>query len=228
MRAMRVVAVVAAVVMLSAAAEAAEHDYLDGAHWNVAHGLAAGRTGAVLIVDATGDPRALEALRAFKAEWNAMRAMPALRALPAVDLATAPSSACSSTRLRHPSAGAGRVYVCLDDALATAAVGGPFLVDSQGHTAVGLVKLRTRTLSWTACNLRTAVAHELGHVMGLAHNDAGGFVGGPSVMMSGKAPYGRGCPAWFNAHDRDALRTLYDDHARSIASAPGSPTPSVD
>ena len=204
---MRLVTVVAAVVMLSAAAEAADDGFLDGAHWN----------GTVRIVDATANPRVLEALRTFKAEWNAMRSTASLGALPAVEVTTARPEACTTARLREDLVRAGRVYGCGDNALANAAVRGPYLFDAEIHTTVGLVKLRPRTLSWAECNLRTAVAHELGHVMGLAHNDAGALRGGPSVMMSGKGPYGRGCPAWFNAHDRQALRILYDEHVRTEA-----------
>lgn len=215
---MRVVTVVTAVVMSSSAAGAADHGFLDGAHWN----------GTVLIVDATASPRVLEALRTFKAEWNVMRGAPSLSALPAVEVTTAKSEACTSARLREDRDRAGRVYVCVDDELAHAAVGGPYLVDAESHTTVGLVKLRPRTLSWAGCNLRTAVAHELGHVMGLAHNDAEASRGGASVMMSGQGPYGRGCPAWFNAHDRQALRILYDGHARTEAALASGRKQSVD
>jgi hypothetical protein len=202
-----VAGVVAAVVMLSPAGPpAAAYEYLDGAHW--------GASGVVRMVDATGDPRVLEALRAFAAEWNAMRAQPSLAALPSVELTTGrPADSCSGGRRAGLDGAPAHVVVCIDDSLATAAVGGPYRVDRQGHTLMGLVKLRTSTLSWTECNLRTAVAHELGHVMGLAHNDSRPFTGGASVMMPGRGPYGRGCPAWFNAYDRDALRALYEQHA---------------
>lgn len=210
-----VLSVAALLMVSSAVGAAAQYEYLDGAHWDVT----AGRAGVLVIVDATDDPRAQEALRAFKAVWNAMRTDSSLAVLPPVDLSTArPWQACSGARLRR-SRLPGHVVVCLDDALATAAVGGPYRVDAHGHTTVGLVKLRSGTLSWSECNLRTAVAHELGHVMGLAHNDAAGFTGGASVMMSGKGPYGHGCPAWFNAHDRAALRALYGGHAAARAAA---------
>jgi hypothetical protein len=188
---------VATVSMLPLAGQASVHyDYLDGAHWNVPLTL--------LIVDATGDPRAQEALRAFKADWNAMRTDPSMGALPRVELKVGgASAACAGPGLRAASAAAAHVVVCLDDGLENA--------------AVGVVKLRTSTLAWTPCHLRTAVAHELGHVMGLAHNDAEPFTGGPSVMMSGKGPYRHGCPLWFNGHDRDALAALYRAHAASCS-----------
>jgi hypothetical protein len=182
------------------------YDYLDGVHWDV--------PSAVVVVDATGDPRVQEALRAFKADWNAMRTEAGLAVLPPVDLSfERGAAACGAAGLQGASAASAHVVVCVDDALETAAVGGPYLVDRHGHTTLGVVKVRTPTLSWTACHLRTAVAHELGHVMGLAHNDAEAFTGGPSLMMSGKGPYRYACPLWFNAHDREALAALYHDHA---------------
>ena len=207
----RVAGIVAVVVMLwPSTGPAAMYDYLDGAHWGVAPGAA----GIVRIVDGTGDHRVLEALRTFTAEWNGMRTRPDLAALPPVELKTGRAEdVCAGVRPVGIDGTRAHVAACIDDALATAAVGGPYRVDRHGHTVFGLVKLRTATLSWTECNLRTAVAHELGHVMGLAHNDGAPFSGGASVMMPGKEPYGRGCPAWFNAHDRDALRALYEQHA---------------
>jgi hypothetical protein len=216
MRAMRgpwVVRLVAAVSMLSSpGVQATPFAYLDGAHWDVSAGAGGGAAAAVIVVDATGDPRVQEALRGFRTEWNAMRAGPVLAAVPAVELLFTGSQSCSGPR---PAALSGpHVLVCVDDTLATAAVGGPYRVDALGHTLLALVKLRPATLAWTDCNLRTAVAHELGHVMGLAHNDDAASAGGASLMMSGKGPYGHGCPAWFNAHDRAALRALYEQHAR--------------
>lgn len=209
------IAVVASLVVQPFVAQGAAHDdYLDGAHWDVPASVTDGPRPAVLILDATGDPRVLGALRAFKAHWNAMRAEPSMAVLPAVELKTAvAAAACADRGLRAASGATAHVVVCLRDELANAAVGGPYIVDAQGHTTLGLVKMRTSTLSWTPCHLRTAVAHELGHVMGLAHNDAEAFAGGPSLMMSGNGPYRYGCPVWFNAHDRDALAGLYRAHA---------------
>jgi hypothetical protein len=186
--------------------------YLDGAHWDVSAGPRPDVPAAVVVVDATGDPRVQEALRGFRAEWNAMRADATLAVLPAVELSFAGPEACSGPR--QAALAGPHVLVCVDDTLANAAVGGPYRVDDLGHTVLALVKLRTATLAWSDCNLRTAMAHELGHVMGLAHNDEAAFEGGASVMMSGKGPYGHGCPAWFNAQDRAALRALYEQHAR--------------
>jgi hypothetical protein len=201
---------VATLSVLPFAGQASVHyAYLDGAHWNV---------GPLLIVDATGDPRAQEALRAFTADWNAMRMQPSMAVLPRVELKVAGASgSCAGQGLRAASAAAAHAVVCLDDGLENAAVGGPYLVDRKGHTTLGVVKLRTSTLAWAPCHLRTAVAHELGHVMGLAHNDAEAFTGGPSVMMSGKGPYRHGCPVWFNGHDREALAALYRGHAASCS-----------
>jgi hypothetical protein len=211
-----VVAIATLLVLPLAGQAAVGYAYLDGAHWDVPPGGADAAPAAVLIVDSTGDARVQEALLSFRAEWNAMRADPALAALPPVDLSFAGASeACPRPGLQQASGAPARVLVCVDDSLESAAVGGPYLVDRRGHTTLGVVKMRTATLSWTACRLHTAVAHELGHVMGLAHNDAEAFTGGPSLMMSGKGPYRYGCPVWFNAHDRDALAALYRGHAAS-------------
>jgi hypothetical protein len=200
------------------------YQYLDGAHWDVPPGGAEDAPSAVLIQDATGDPRVQEALRAFKAEWNAMRRERSLAVLPPVEVSFAGgSAACRAAGVLAAAGATARVVVCLDDALETAAVGGPYLVDRHGHTTLGIVKMRASTLSWTPCHLRTAVAHELGHVMGLAHNDAEAFTGGPSLMMSGKGPYRYSCPVWFNAHDRDALAALYRGHAAGCGGLPGEP-----
>jgi hypothetical protein len=207
----------------------ARYAYLDGAHWNLPPSPS-GPPAPVLIVDTTGDPRAQEALRAFQATWNGMREDPAMAALPLVQLrVVAATGGCGRPAPRDASGATARVVVCLDDALHSAAVGGPYLVDDVHHTALGVVKLRRSTLSWTPCHLRTAVAHELGHVMGLDHNDADAFQGGPSLMMSGRGPYRHGCPVWFNAHDRDALAALYRGHAARCSlkadAALGSPAP---
>jgi hypothetical protein len=212
MRPRVLVVAVAAVVMLSSTVQrAAPSDYL-GAHWDVAPGAKDGRRAAVLILDATGEPRVLEALRVFKARWNSMRDTPSLAVLPPVEVSVGAPAACTALGLRAASGAAAHGVVCLQDQLGNAAVGGPYLVDGKRHTTLGLVKMRTSTLSWTPCHLQTAVAHELGHVMGLAHNDEAAFAGGPSLMMSGNGPYRHGCPVWFNAHDREALAALYRGH----------------
>jgi hypothetical protein len=186
------------------------YEFLD-AHWN-SHTQRARR---ISVVDATGNARVAKALRDFERRWNALRSHRSFRAtgLPSVEVRTSAGVGCAPAK----QGGRADVIVCRDDQLTNAAIGGPYLVDEGGHTRLGLVKLRGRTLKWSTCNLRTAVAHEMGHVMGLGHNDASS--GGASVMMSGQGPYGRGCQTWFNARDRDALRQLYGPHAK------GRPTP---
>lgn len=212
MRPRVLVAAVATLAVPSSAVQGAGPSGTLGAHWDVAPSGRDGRRAAVLILDATGAPRVLEALRVFKARWNAMRETPPLAVLPAVDVGVGAPAACTAEGLRAVPGAAAHVVVCLQDQLGNAAVGGPYLVDARRHTRLGLVKMRRSTLSWTPCNLQTAVAHEIGHVMGLAHNDVEAFAGGPSLMMSGNGPYRHGCPVWFNAHDRAALAALYRDH----------------
>jgi hypothetical protein len=187
------------------------YEFLD-AHWN-SH---AQRARKISVIDATGNTRVAAGLRAFQRRWNAMRSHPSFRAtgLPSVEVRTSAGVGCAPAKDR----GHADVIVCRDDQLANAAIGGPYLVDEAGHTRLGLVKLRGRTLNWSTCNLRTAVAHEMGHVMGLGHNDAPS--GGASVMMSGQAPYGRGCDTWFNARDQNALRLLYGPHAKGRPTLP--------
>jgi hypothetical protein len=180
------------------------YEFLD-AHWN-SH---AHRARRISVVDATGNARVAKALRTFQHRWNAMRSHPSFRTtgLPSVEVRTSAGVGCAPAK----GGGLADVIVCRDDQLPNAAIGGPYLVDEAGHTRLGLVKLRGRTLKWSTCNLHTAVVHEMGHVMGLGHNDASS--GGASVMRSGQGPYGRGCDTWFNARDRNALRLLYGPHA---------------
>jgi hypothetical protein len=180
-------------------------------HWDSHPSTGADRSGRTLrIADTTGDAGVRRALRDFKKRWNAMVARRQLRlgGLPRVEVvALDPSPGCpGQDGARAPG---GDVVVCRDDSLATAGVGGPYWVDESGHTRFGIVKLRRATLEWSACNLRTAVAHEMGHVMGLPHNDEPGAADQPSVMMSGNGPYHRGCPTWFNAGDLQSLQSLY-------------------
>lgn len=187
------------------------YELLD-AHWN-SHAQRARR---ISVVDATGNARVAKALRDFQRRWNAMRSHRSFRAtgLPTVEVRTSARMECSPAK----DGGRADVIVCRDDQLASAAIGGPYIVDETGHTRLGLVKLRGRTLKWSTCNLRTAVAHEMGHVMGLGHNDASS--GGASVMRSGQGPYGHGCDTWFDARDRDALRLLYGPHAEGVPARP--------
>jgi hypothetical protein len=211
-----------AVLVPGTSATAARYDFLDGAHWDC-HAVSAAEAGparTIRIADATGDPRAARALREFESRWNEMRRDPGFRSspLPAAEVRIAATTGCSGDSARR-----GRtadVIVCRDDRIPNSAIGGPYLVDGERHTQLALVKLRGKTLAWSACNLQTAIAHEMGHVMGLGHNDTEPFTGGPSVMMSGQGPYWRGCPTWFNAHDRDALRALYRPHAHARGPAP--------
>ncbi|HEX6738743.1 MAG TPA: hypothetical protein VF310_10740 [Vicinamibacteria bacterium] len=171
-------------------------------HWDTHVPGGAARQARVLVVaDTTGDARVQAALRDFRTRWNLMIAGPELRGahLPRVRVIRAAAA--------PPSAD---VIVVRDDSLATAGVGGPYRVDGDGHTRLGIVKLRRATFTWSRCNLRTAVAHEMGHVMGLAHNEAEDPGGAPSVMRPGNGPYHLGCPTWFNAGDRQALQALYD------------------
>jgi hypothetical protein len=194
-----------------ASAQATRYEFLDGAHWDAhASGAADGRPRTLLVLDATGDARAHQALRDFASRWNAMRAEPRFRSarLPAVAVRRGSASDGCAVEGR-PGVD---VLVCREDGLATSGIGGPYRVDAEGHTRLGMVKLRGTTLAWASCNLRTAVAHEMGHVMGLGHNDLDPFAAGPSVMMPGQGPYRRGCPTWFNADDQDALRSLYGRH----------------
>jgi hypothetical protein len=204
-----------AVLVPALSATAARYEFLDGAHWDC-HAVSAAPAGAartIRIVDATGDPRALRALREFEARWNAMRGDFGSSPLPAAQVSLGATTGCADdSGLRGATAD---VIVCRDDRLPHSAIGGPYLVDDERHTQLALVKLRGKTLAWSACNLQTAIAHEMGHVMGLGHNDAEPFTGGASVMMSGQGPYWRGCPTWFNAHDREALRALYRPHAQA-------------
>ena len=192
----------------AASAFATRYAFLDGAHWDAHPEAGAGRT--LRVLDATGDPRAESALRDFASRWNAMRAEPAFRAtrMPAVEVRSGAAPEGCTTEPDAPV----DVVVCREDGLSTSGIGGPYLVDAEGHTQLGMVKLRGGTLAWATCNLRTAIAHEMGHVMGLGHNEGEPFAGGPSVMMAGQGPYRRGCPTWFNAHDQDALRALYGRH----------------
>src|SRR5262245_36295208 len=101
---------VAMLSLLPITGQASVHyEYLDGAHWAVRPG---GAPAAVLIVDATGDPRMQEALRAFKSDWNAMRSDPSMSVLPPVDLSfAAAAEACSGTRLRNASGAPAHVVV---------------------------------------------------------------------------------------------------------------------
>jgi hypothetical protein len=196
-----------------ASAYEAGYELLD-AHWN-SHAQHARR---IPVVDATGNARVAKALQDFQRRWNAMRHHRSFRAtgLPSVDVRTSAGAGCPPAKEGGPA----DVIVCRDDQLANAAIGGPYLVDEAGHTRLGLVKLRGRTLKWSTCNLGTAVAHEMGHVMGLGHNDVASD--GTSVMMSGQGPYGHGCFTWFNIRDRDALRLLYGPHAEERPTPPSA------
>jgi hypothetical protein len=136
--------------------------------------------------------------------------------LPPVDVVTAPADRCRPG-LQEAAGAGGQVLVCLDATLGSAGVGGPWRVDGDGHTRLGLIKLRPATLSWVSCRLHTAVAHEMGHVMGLGHTDPG--AGASSLMAAGPTPYRGACPAWFDARDQAALRALYEGHAARCAVA---------
>jgi hypothetical protein len=193
----------AAVALLMAAGRVAgaADATLEGAHWDA-------RT--VVVTDRTGDARVQAALEAFASAWNAMRAEPEFPpdTLPRLLVAAQdPARGCALPTLEEAAAAAGgSVLVCRDDRLASAGVGGPFWVGRDAHTLFALVKLRGSTFAWTPCNLRTAVAHEMGHVMGLGHNDAEPAL---SLMAPGAAPYNHGCPTWFSERDKQVLRGLY-------------------
>jgi hypothetical protein len=183
-----------------------------GPHWDshpAPRGASAPRV--LVVADTTGDARVRAALREFTRRWNGMVTHGELRAagLPRVRVAAVPRSRGCRPAKAARGRRASDVVVCRDDSLATAGVGGPYAVDESGHTRFGIVKLRRATLAWSPCNLRTAITHEMGHVMGLPHNDTEAPAR-PSVMMSGNGPYHHGCPTWFSAGDLRALQTLYD------------------
>lgn len=178
------------------------------------------------IMDRTGDPGVQEAIATFVAGWNH------LAAYDAYDNGGATSSGtwlpvvnwfASADRDCSPYANQGTDWSVVTVCTAQPGTGEADTFrtgfrDSHGslHTVSARIRIAPAWVESVAgCDMRSTIAHEMGHVMGLDHiapSQTSSLWWLKSMMAStqngGPSNLG-GCPTWVNTHDIDQLAAIY-------------------
>ena len=175
----------------------------DGAHWSAYRwgNVTVPTVRAFWLFDRTGNQMMHQAIQQWVSSWNDQRSRTNPGA-PIVSLYQDDASVgqCANWGLAAYSAAS----ICAGDPGTTGVASLQWYGSSTGNHMVNpYVLIRPAGLNYG--QLFTAVAHEMGHTLGLGHRPEVG------VLMHANANFDGGLH-WYDQHDLDGLRDLYGGH----------------
>lgn len=200
-RATTVVAVVALLACLMSGTASADHQTKNGGvHWGrYRWNNAIVSTERVFwLFDRTGNPTMNQAIQQWVQSWNGQRNLN-VKSAPAVMYHLDNANVGQCKNFAWP--GYSFTTFCAGDPGTT---GVTSLQWSGSHIMTPYVIVRPGSLNYG--QLFTAIAHEMGHVFGLAHRPEVGKVMHANANFNGQVN-------WYDQHDLDALNALYGGHA---------------